>query len=171
MGYLALLFIVLPLLDLWLLLVIGDVLGFWPTVALTIAVALLGGYLGKREGLRVLSQWKRALGELRMPEDGLVSGALVLVGAVLLATPGVMTDVLGLLCLFPPSRRLIARGVSAYVATRFARAAEQGRVQVNVVSFDGVGRSRDVSHFDADDAEIVEMPLLTAGKVNSSSDE
>ena len=136
------LFIVLPLLDLWLLLVIGDVLGFWPTVALTIAVALLGGYLGKREGLRVLSQWKRALGELRMPEDGLVSGALVLVGAVLLATPGVMTDVLGLLCLFPPSRRLIARGVSAYVATRFARAAEQGRVQVNVVSFDGVGRSQ-----------------------------
>ena len=165
------LFIVLPLLDLWLLLVIGDVLGFWPTVALTIAVALLGGYLGKREGLRVLSQWKRALGELRMPEDGLVSGALVLVGAVLLATPGVMTDVLGLLCLFPPSRRLIARGVSAYVATRFARAAEQGRVQVNVVSFDGVGRSRDASHFDADDAEIVEMPLLSAGKVNSSSDE
>ena len=171
MGYLALLFIVLPLLDLWLLLVIGDVLGFWPTVALTIAVALLGGYLGKREGLRVLSQWKRALGELRMPEDGLVSGALVLVGAVLLATPGVMTDVLGLLCLFPPSRRLIARGVSAYVATRFARAAEQGRVQVNVVSFDGVGRASDASHFDADDAEIVEMPLLTAGKVNSSSDE
>lgn len=171
MGYLALLFIVLPLLDLWLLLVIGDVLGFWPTVALTIAVALLGGYLGKREGLRVLSQWKRALGELRMPEDGLVSGALVLVGAVLLATPGVMTDVLGLLCLFPPSRRLIARGVSAYVATRFARAAEQGRVQVNVVSFDGVGRASDVSHFHADDAEIVEMPLLTSGKVNSSSDE
>ena len=165
------LFIVLPLLDLWLLLVIGDVLGFWPTVALTIAVALLGGYLGKREGLRVLSQWKRALGELRMPEDGLVSGALVLVGAVLLATPGVMTDVLGLLCLFPPSRRLIARGVSAYVATRFARAAEQGRVQVNVVSFDGVGRASDASHFDADDAEIVEMPLLTAGTVNSSSDE
>ncbi len=171
MGYLALLFIVLPLLDLWLLLVIGDVLGFWPTVALTIAVALLGGYLGKREGLRVLSQWKRALGELRMPEDGLVSGALVLVGAVLLATPGVMTDVLGLLCLFPPSRRLIARGVSAFVASRFARAAEQGRVQVNVVSFDGVGRESDVSHFDADDAEIVEMPLLSTGKVNSSSDE
>jgi UPF0716 protein FxsA len=170
-GYLALLFIVLPLLDLWLLLVIGDVLGFWPTVALTIAVALLGGYLGKREGLRVLSQWKRALGELRMPEDGLVSGALVLVGAVLLATPGVMTDVLGLLCLFPPSRRLIARGVSAFVTSRFARAAEQGRVQVNVVSFDGVGRESDVSHFDADDAEIVEMPLLSAGKVNSSSDE
>ena len=171
MGYLALLFIVLPLLDLWLLLVIGDVLGFWPTVALTIAVALLGGYLGKREGLRVLSQWKRALGELCMPEDGLVSGALVLVGAVLLATPGVMTDVLGLLCLFPPSRRLIARGVSAYVATRFARAAEQGRVQVNVVSFDGVGRASDVSHFHADDAEIVEMPLLNAGKVNGSGDE
>ena len=165
------LFIVLPLLDLWLLLVIGDVLGFWPTVALTIAVALLGGYLGKREGLRVLSQWKRALGELSMPEDGLVSGALVLVGAVLLATPGVMTDVLGLLCLFPPSRRLIARGVSAYVATRFARAAEQGRVQVNVVSFDGVGRASDVSHFHADDAEIVEMPLLNAGKVNGSGDE
>jgi UPF0716 protein FxsA len=161
-GILTLLFVVLPLVDLWLLLIIGDVLGFWPTVGLTIGVALLGGYLGKREGLKVLSQWQRALGELRMPEDGLVSAALVLVGAVLLVTPGVLTDVLGLLCLFPPTRRLLATGVSAYVARRLARAAERGTVTVRVVGLDsgsvGFGATPNVRDADVYDTEGV--PLL-----------
>jgi UPF0716 protein FxsA len=163
-GILTLLFVVLPLVDLWLLLIIGDQLGFWPTVGLTIAVAVLGSYLGKREGLKVLSQWQRALGELRMPEDGLVSAALVLVGAVLLVTPGVLTDVLGLLCLFPPTRRLLAKGVSAYVARRLARAAERGTVTVRVVGFDsgsaGVGVQPSVHDSEGDVYDTEGVPLL-----------
>ncbi len=136
MRYLALAFTVLPLVDLWLLLSIGEVFGFWPTIGLTIVVAFLGAYLGKREGLKVLAQWKRALGEFRMPEDGLVSAALVLVGAVLLITPGVLSDALGLLLLFPPSRRVFAKVVGAYLTRRFARAAEEGRFHVHVQSVD-----------------------------------
>ena len=52
--WLFVVFVVLPMVDLWLLLSIGAVLGFWPTLGLTLAVAVLGAYLGKREGLKVL---------------------------------------------------------------------------------------------------------------------
>lgn len=134
MRYLVLAFTILPIVDLWLLLSIGEVFGFWPTLAMTIGVATLGAWLGKREGLKVLAQWKRALGEFRMPEDGLVSAALVLVGAVLLITPGVLSDVFGLLFLIPPTRRVFAKLVSAYVARRFAKAQQEGRVHVHVRS-------------------------------------
>ena len=139
MGWLALLFVVVPLVDLWLLLSIGDVLGFWPTAGMTLGVALLGGYLGKREGMKVLRQWRDAMAQLRMPEEGLVSAALVLAGAVLLATPGVLTDVAGLLLLVPLTRKPIAKLVRGIVAGRVTRAVERGEIRVNVVSRDDVG--------------------------------
>lgn len=137
MGWLVLIFVVLPTLDLWLLLAIGERIGLWPTIALTIAVAALGGWLGKREGLKVLGQWRAAMTQLRMPEEGLVSAALVLSGAVLLAAPGVLTDVLGLALLFPPTRRPIAKLVRRALEGRMQRAVERGSVRVNVVSFGG----------------------------------
>ena len=137
MGYLALLFTVVPLVDLWLLLVIGEWLGFWPTVWATILVAFVGAYLGKREGRRVLSELSRAMSELRMPEEGLVSGALVLVGAALLIAPGVITDAVGLSLLFPYTRRPAARLLRAYFERRFARAVAAGSVKVHVSSFGG----------------------------------
>lgn len=144
-GYLFLLFAILPIVEIWLLLLIGGAIGFWPTVGLTIATAIVGGYLTKREGLRVLEQWRRAMGELRMPEDGLVSGVLVLVGGVLLATPGVLSDVFGLFLLFPPTRKLVAPFVSRWAMAKITRAAETGRLTVRVSSsFGGVGAASGV---------------------------
>ncbi len=141
MGWLALLFTVVPLVDLWLLLVIGEWLGFWPTVWATILIAVVGAYLGKREGLRLFGELRRALAELRMPEEGLVSGALVLVGAALLIAPGVITDTLGLALLFPPTRKPIAKLVRARLEKRFSRAVAEGRVRVEVSSFGSVVHS------------------------------
>jgi UPF0716 protein FxsA len=131
-AVLTLLFLVVPALDLWLLLVIGERLGFWPTFGGTVAVAMLGGWLGKREGRKVLTEWRRAMSELRMPEDGLVSGLLVVVGAALLMAPGVLTDVVGLFFLFPPTRRVAAKVVSKYAAGRLAAAKRSGRLRVEV---------------------------------------
>jgi UPF0716 protein FxsA len=153
MRWLFVLFVALPLLDLWLLLSIGGVLGFWPTLGLTLAVAVLGAYLAKREGLKVLRQWRDAMSQMRMPEEGLVSAALVLAGAVLLATPGVLTDVVGLVLLVPVSRRPIARLVRHALEGRVQRAVEQGRIQVNVVDFGGATRARPEPHGEVIDAE------------------
>lgn len=129
MGKLLVLFTVVPLVELYLLLFIGHLVGFWPTVGLVLLTGLVGAWLAKSEGLRVFRRWQAALSEGRIPEEGVLGGLLVLVGGVLLVTPGVLTDVTGLLLLFPPSRRLVAKGVRAY----FERRLQDGSVRV--VSF------------------------------------
>jgi UPF0716 protein FxsA len=114
-GRLFLLFTLLPLLDLWVLLAIGRALGLWPTLALVVLTGLAGAWLAKAEGRRVLRGWQGALAEGRVPDEGILSGALVLAGGVLLVSPGVITDVVGLALLFPPTRRLAAAGLRAYL--------------------------------------------------------
>ncbi|MGK3964397.1 FxsA family protein [Sorangium sp. So ce118] len=126
MGKLILLFSVVPIVELWLLLSIGDVIGFWPTVAIALGTAVLGAALGKREGLKVLAAWRGAMTEGRIPDEGLTGGLLVLLGAALLVTPGVLTDVAGLLLLFPPTRRRIAALVRERLERRVVAASAAG---------------------------------------------
>jgi UPF0716 protein FxsA len=106
--YLFLAFTVVPLLELYLLIGIGRQVGVLPTLGMVLVSGLLGAWLAKREGRRVLRNWRAATAEGRLPEDGILSGALVLVGGVLLVTPGVVTDVAGFLLLIPVTRRFIA---------------------------------------------------------------
>ncbi|MGK3994707.1 FxsA family protein [Sorangium sp. So ce1024] len=137
MGKLILLFTVVPIVELWLLLSIGDLIGFWPTVALALGTAILGAALGKREGLKVLAAWRGAMTEGRIPDEGLTGGLLVLLGAALLVTPGVLTDVAGILLLLPPARRRIAALVRARLEQRMAASA--ARVAASAAGFGGDG--------------------------------
>ncbi|WP_437737039.1 FxsA family protein [Sorangium sp. So ce1335] len=123
MGKLILLFTVVPIVELWLLLSIGDLIGFWPTVAFALGTAVFGAALGKREGLKVLAAWRGAMAEGRIPDEGLTGGLLVLLGAALLVTPGVLTDLAGILLLLPPTRRRIAALVRARLEQRVAASA------------------------------------------------
>jgi UPF0716 protein FxsA len=164
--YLFLLFIVLPIVELWLLLAIGGAIGFWPTLGMTVFAAALGGFLAKREGKKVLAQWRQAMAEMRMPEDGLVSALLVLVGGVLLVSPGVISDFIGLLLLYPPSRRWVAQIVRARMAQKIENAARSGRLQVKFTtssSFSGSppGRAADDGGIDVIDTtgEAVESGM------------
>jgi len=132
MGRLLLvLFTVVPLVELYLLLWLGDLMGFWPTVGLVLLTGVIGATLAKLEGLRVLGQWQGALAEGRVPEAGVLDGLLVLVGGVLLVTPGVLTDVFGFTLLLPPTRKVVAR----FLRRRVERAIEQGSVHVHVGGF------------------------------------
>lgn len=126
---LLLLFTVVPLVELWLLLFIGDHIGFWPTVGIVLATGILGATLAKHEGLRVVQRWHEATARGELPEDGVLGGLLVLVGGIFLITPGVLTDVTGLLLLFPPTRRLVA----GFVRRRFERGLSSGAVRVTQV--------------------------------------
>lgn len=126
MRYLILLFTVVPLVELWLLFQLADVMGTWQTVLLVLVTGVLGAALAKSEGLRVLKAWQASLARGELPAEGVLGGVLVLVGGVLLVTPGVMTDLAGLLLLLPPTRRAIA----AIVKRRVARAVERGTTQV-----------------------------------------
>ena len=110
---LFLLFTVIPAFETWLLIEVGEVIGGWQTVAWLVAMGLLGAYLGKRAGTGVLRQIGDDLRGGKSPADSVVEGALVLVGSVLLITPGFLSDLVGLLLFLPPIRRFLAPRVKA----------------------------------------------------------
>jgi len=122
----VLLVLLLPLLDLYGLIKLGQVIGSLPVLALVIVAAVVGMALAKAQGLRVIDQWRASVSVGAIPEEGLLSGVLILAGGVLLVLPGLLSDVLGLLCLVPPTRRWMARRIQA----RFQRAVRSGRVRV-----------------------------------------
>jgi UPF0716 family protein affecting phage T7 exclusion len=91
--------------DLLLLVGLSQSIGFWQTLAITLAAGLLGGRLARREGLRVWRGWSGAVQARRAPADGVMDGMLVLLGGALLVAPGLLTDVLGVALLVPMVRR------------------------------------------------------------------
>lgn len=123
---LFLLFTIVPALELYLLIQIGAHLGPLVTFALVVATGAIGASLARAEGLRVLRDWQRALAKGEVPQDGVVSSALVLFGGVLLITPGVLTDCVGLLLLIPSVRRPVA----AMLMRQVERSIASGKLHV-----------------------------------------
>lgn len=118
--------VALPFVELSLLWLIGEHIGFWPTVGMVFGVGLIGTALARREGMRVFRRWQEALARRQVPEEGLLGGMLVFAAGVLLAIPGVLSDVLGLLLLLPPTRRFVAK----QVRQRVERGMASGTVRV-----------------------------------------
>jgi UPF0716 protein FxsA len=114
------LFIVVPLVELYLLVQLSGLIDVWGTLALILVTGILGGWLAKREGLRVLREWQRAFETFTKPERGVVDGVLVLAGAALLMSPGVLTDLVGLLLLIPWTRHPVASVVRRWADRRLA---------------------------------------------------
>lgn len=117
-SLLLLLFVVVPLVELYLLLMLGRTTGFAATLGMTLLSGIVGSLLARRQGLLAYRAWKRSLDSLSPPEIGLVEGMLILVGAVLLLTPGLLTDVAGFVLLVPWTRRLVAKQVKANIEKR-----------------------------------------------------
>lgn len=128
---LALLFIVLPAVELGLLIQVGSLLGVFPTIGLIILTGIVGAALAKRQGLETLQKIQQATAQGEMPVGQLVDGALILFAGALLVTPGILTDVAGFLCLVPGTRQVIKRQLQAALR----RYAESGHVRV--VTFHG----------------------------------
>ncbi|WP_372370168.1 FxsA family protein [Candidatus Uabimicrobium sp. HlEnr_7] len=104
---LLLLFIIVPLVDLFLLVYIGQTIGFWDTVLIVIATGVFGALLARSEGLFLLQKIQKQLASGVLPEKDLTNGLLLVIGSVLLVTPGVITDITGFLLIMPGSRDLI----------------------------------------------------------------
>ncbi len=104
---LLILFTVVPTLELYLLFEIADRIGGIETIYLVIVTGIVGAHLAKREGLGVLQQIQEDSINGVPPADKLVEGLMVLVGGILLITPGVMTDIFGLSLIFPLTRKLL----------------------------------------------------------------
>ncbi len=119
MWKLFLLFTVVPALELYVLVQIGRVIGAPETVLGVILMGALGSWLAKREGLGLLRQLSEDMGKGIPPADRLVEGLLVIVGGVLLITPGVITDVFGIFLLLPLTRRPLARLTRGWLVKTF----------------------------------------------------
>lgn len=106
---LLILFIALPILELWLLIKIGGMIGFFPTVALILLTAAIGSQLVRRQGLTVLQRIRESQARGEMPALPMLDGAALLLAGLMLLTPGFLSDALGFVLLVPGLRQKIAR--------------------------------------------------------------
>ena len=154
MGRLFLLFTVVPLVELYLLIAVGRVLGPVMTIALVLFTGALGAWFARLEGARVVRRWQEAMARQQLPKDGVIDGFLIFIGGVMLITPGILTDVAGLCMVVPPTRRVIARAVRAW----FERQIATGRVQVYAPGHHGGPRGPGgVIDVDGEVVEVVEV--------------
>jgi UPF0716 protein FxsA len=103
-------FVVAPLVELYVLIEVGTVIGAIPTIALSVFTAVLGGMLVRLQGLSVLFRVRESLEREEVPALEMLEGALLLIAGVLLLLPGFITDVLGFLLLISPLRRRVLIG-------------------------------------------------------------
>lgn len=113
--YLFLLLVALPLTEIYILVQIGYATSAWVPIAIVLVTGVVGSALARAQGLKVANRIREEMASGHMPADAVIDGFLVLLAGVLFVLPGVLTDVVGIALLFPPSRELIKRGVRAWI--------------------------------------------------------
>jgi UPF0716 protein FxsA len=122
-------FIVLPLLELYVILeVVGPWLDWYGTIALLVVDSIIGSLLLRSQGRAVWRRFNAVMAEGRMPHREVIDGVLIVFGGAFLITPGFITDIVGLVLLIPPTRAVVRRLVARRLGTRLAvSVAERGR--------------------------------------------
>lgn len=123
---LVLVFLVVPLVELYVIIQVGDAIGALNTIAVLIAMGVAGGLLMKREGLGVLRRVQAQLRGGHVPGREVVDGFLILFGGALMLTPGFLTDVVGLALLVPPVRAVVRKVVASRLRSRVVGRYEGG---------------------------------------------
>jgi UPF0716 protein FxsA len=123
------LFILLPLVELAILIQVGQWIGVLWTLALVVATGFLGAALARRHGVRAWIAIRDELRAGRMPAAALADGLLILIGGIVLLTPGLLTDLFGFAMLVPASRNAFKKTLSR----RFEQAAQRGEASVMVL--------------------------------------
>ena len=115
---LALLFVVLPVFEIYVLIQVGQVIGVWWTLLLLIADSIYGGWLIRHEGGRAWQALTNALNSGQMPAKELADAALILVGGTLMLSPGFVTDAMGIVLILPFTRPVARRVLTRVVSKR-----------------------------------------------------
>lgn len=113
------LFIVVPIVELAIIIQVGQVVGVGWTLFALIGVSVVGAAVVRREGFRAWQRFRDALAETRMPAAEVIDGALLLLAGALMLTPGFLTDAVGLLLVIPFTRGAINRGIRSRVRGTF----------------------------------------------------
>jgi len=131
-GYLFLAFIVVPVVEIFMITQVASQLGWLPTILLVIGVSLVGAWLVKREGLSVIGRVRDATGKGKLPTNELADGAMIFFASALMLTPGFLTDFIGLALLTPPVRAILRPPVISFFTSR---------LEVRTASFGSGGRA------------------------------
>ena len=107
LGYLILLFTLVPIVELTLLIRLGQYLGLGSTLLLVILTGIAGAYLARLQGIITLYRIQEDINSGKMPQDRLFDGIIILCSGILLLTPGIITDILGFIGLIPSMRELL----------------------------------------------------------------
>lgn len=126
MRYLLLLIIIIPAMDIGLLLFSGKTIGVWPTLIFIILTGVIGAYLAKREGLQTIRRAQEQLRYGQIPGEAVLDGICILIGGTFLLTPGFITDLVGFLMLFPPTRKLF----KFFMKNSFRKWIDKGKIKI-----------------------------------------
>ena len=119
MFLLVILFIVVPIAELYVIIQVGEAIGVWPTLALLLLDAVLGSLLLKHQGRGAWRRFNEALAERRFPGKEVADGLLIVIGGTLLLAPGFLTDIVGLFLLIPPTRAIARAVLKRFTVGRF----------------------------------------------------
>ena len=109
LGYLILLFTVMPVVELALLIHVGAYIGAWNTVAIVIITGVAGAFMAREQGFSTLRKIQDSVNSGVMPADEILNGILILCGGIMFLAPGFITDLLGFIMLIPPARNFIKK--------------------------------------------------------------
>jgi UPF0716 protein FxsA len=117
---LLILFILVPIAELYVIIQVGEAIGVLPTIAILVADSILGSLLMRAQGRAAWRRFNAAVSEGRIPTREVLDGVLVIAGGLALLTPGFLTDIVGVLFLLPPTRAVIRRLFLGRLAARMA---------------------------------------------------
>lgn len=123
------LFIGLPLLELALIVKIGTLIGFWPTMGIVILTGVAGASLARFQGWITWLKIQQSLQQGTMPAEEMIDGLLILVGGIVLLTPGFITDIFGLILLFPWTRYWFKR----WLRRKFDQMIQTGHTEATYI--------------------------------------
>ncbi|WP_238403122.1 FxsA family protein [Paenibacillus mesophilus] len=120
MRLLVLLFIVIPALEIWAIIEVGQRIGGWQTFGLIILTGIVGAYLAKKEALKVWNYAQHDMASGQIPTRHILDGICVFAGGIFLLSPGFLTDIAGILLILPVTRRLFRNVLSIWIQKRLS---------------------------------------------------
>ena len=131
MPYLLLLFIAIPIVEMWLLISIGRHIGTLLTISLVVATAFIGVHWLRQQGFSTLLKLNERLSAGELPAKEITEGVILTIGGALLLTPGFATDALGFACLFAPTRALLVKSLFSRIQSGVMASAMSGKAYSN----------------------------------------
>ena len=123
---LFLLFTIVPLIELAILMKLGAIFGVLHTIGLVIITGIIGAFLARDQGLKVIRELQESLSRGHAPTDPIIEGILVLISAALLVTPGVLTDIIGFILVIPYTRKIIRDFLKGYFKEKISQGVYSG---------------------------------------------